>query len=189
MPYENIERAIQRGAGGVAGQVIEEVIYEGYGPEGVAVLLRCLTDNRKRTVGEVRHVFSRYGGTLAEAGAVSWQFERVGVIRVEGGKEDEILEVALEAGAQDVQSGDGGWDIVSPDRLVHEIAQKIRARGFPVKEVEVRYQPKTVITLTGEKAERVLKFVDALDEIADVQEVIVNFEIPEAELEALASIA
>jgi YebC/PmpR family DNA-binding regulatory protein len=189
MPYENIQRAIQRGVGAVGGEMIEEVIYEGYGPEGVAVMVRCITNNRKRTVGEVRHVFSKYGGTLAEAGAVSWQFERVGVIRMEGGKEDEILEVALEAGAQDVQPVEGGWEVFCPDRHVHEIAQRIRSRGFSVREVEIRYQPKTLITLTGEKAERVLKFVDALDELDDVQEVIVNFEIPEAELEALANLA
>lgn len=189
MPHDNIERAIQRGAGLLPGQMIEEVIYEGYGPEGVAVMVRCLTDNRKRTVGEVRHIFSRHGGSLAEAGAVSWQFERVGVIRIVQAKEEEILEAALNAGAKDVQAGEEEWEVITSDKEVHGIADKLRDAGFTIKDVEVRYHPKSVVTLSGEKAERVLKFVDALDELDDVQELMVNFEISEAELEALAHLA
>jgi YebC/PmpR family DNA-binding regulatory protein len=185
MPGENIERAIQRGAGLLPGEVYEEVMYEGYGPEGVAVMVRCLTSNRKRTVGEVRHLFSRYGGTLGESGSVGWIFDRVGVVEVKG-KEEEVLEKALEAGAEDVRPGEEGvFEVITSDKNLHEVAEKLKKGGLSVGKVELRFHPKSTVTLSGESAERVLKFLEALDSLDDVQEVIANFEISEAELLAL----
>jgi YebC/PmpR family DNA-binding regulatory protein len=181
MPAENIKRAIQKGTGELASENFEEVSYEGYGPGGVAVLVNAATDNKNRTVADLRHLLSRHGGNLGESGSVAWQFERKGIITVEsaGQSEDKVMEVALEAGADDFSSNDGEYEIVtSPDSL-SVVQQALEDAQIVVAAADVQMVPQTTVQLEGEAAQRMLKLMDALEDHDDVQSVAANFDIAE----------
>jgi YebC/PmpR family DNA-binding regulatory protein len=190
MPKENIERAIAKGAGeGGDGAAYETVVYEGYGPEGVAVLVEALTDNRNRTASEVRHAFTRYGGSLGTTGAVAWQFERRGVVLVPaaGVDEDELLLAAADAGADDVEPDGDVFQVTSPPERLAAVREAIEAAGFPVESAELSMVPKTTVPVADQSAARsVMRLIEALEDNDDVQDVYANFDIPERMLEAVA---
>jgi YebC/PmpR family DNA-binding regulatory protein len=191
MPKDNIERAIAKGAGeGTDGASFETVVYEGYGPEGVAVIVEALTDNRNRTASEVRHMFSKHGGNLGATGAVAWQFERRGVVLVaaDGVDEDELVLAAADAGAEDVER-DGETFVVSssPDELM-AVRQALETGGFSLGSVGLSMVPKTTVAIGDEStAKQVVRLVEGLEDNDDVQDVYANFDIPETVLEAVAS--
>ena len=191
MPKDNIERAIAKGAGeGTDGSSFETVVYEGYGPEGVAVIVEALTDNRNRTAAEVRHLFSKYGGNLGATGAVAWQFERRGVVLVagEGVDEDELALAAADGGADDVER-DGEMYVVSstPDELTR-VREALEGAGYALESVGLQMVPKTTVAIAEETtAKQVVRLVEGLEDNDDVQDVYANFDIPEAVLEAAAS--
>ena len=186
MPKENIERAIKRGLGELPGETYEEVIYEGYGPGGVAILIEAITDNRNRTVSEIRTIFSRHGGSLGEAGCVAWMFERKGVITVEGVDEETLMEVAIEAGAEDVKEEEGVFQVITAPEDLEEVRERLESGGISVKEAQLTYIPQSTVRVEGEKAEKLIKLLDALEKHDDVQHIYSNFDVPE---EILASIS
>ncbi|RMF12915.1 MAG: YebC/PmpR family DNA-binding transcriptional regulator [Candidatus Dadabacteria bacterium] len=189
MPNENIQRAIKRGAGLLDGQEIEEIWYEGYGPAGVAVMVYCLTDNRNRTVSELRHAFSKAGGSLGESGSVAWNFNRVGVITVRDDRdEDAMTELAIEAGAEDVRPGeeDGTWELVTADSDLGAVRQKVIDAGAEVVDAGLRYEASNEIEVSGKEAQQVIRFLDAVENLDDVQEVYDNCAIDDEELERIA---
>ena len=191
MPKDNIERAIAKGTGeGADGASFETVVYEGYGPEGVAVIVEALTDNRNRTASEVRHLFSKHGGNLGATGAVAWQFERRGVVLVDadGVDEDELVLAAADAGADDVEL-DGTTFVVSsaPEGLAG-VRESLESAGYSLESVGLSMVPKTTVEIADEStAKQVVRLVEGLEENDDVQDVYANFDIPEAVLEAVAS--
>jgi YebC/PmpR family DNA-binding regulatory protein len=189
MPKENIERAIARGSGAEAeGSSYETVVYEGYGPEGVAVLVEALTDNRNRTASEVRHLFTRYGGNLGATGAVAWQFERRGVILVptDGVDEDELMLAAADGGADDVELDGSTYQVTSAPEELRRVREAIESAGFAVDSAELSMIPKTTVAIREESAARtVIRLVEGLEEADDVQEVYANFDIAEAILQAV----
>jgi YebC/PmpR family DNA-binding regulatory protein len=191
MPKENIERAIAKGAGaGEEGSGFETVVYEGYGPEGVAVLVEALTDNRNRTASEVRHLFSKHGGNLGATGAVAWQFERRGVVVVpaEGVDEEELVLAAADAGADDVERDGESYAVSTPPELLAAVREALEAAGFPVESAELAMVPKSTVEIADEQtARRVVRLVEALEDNEDVQGVYTNVDIPDAVLEAVAS--
>jgi YebC/PmpR family DNA-binding regulatory protein len=190
MPKENIERAIARGSGADAdAQAFETVVYEGYAPAGVAVIVEALTDNRNRTAADVRHLFSKHDGNLGGAGAVSWLFERRGLVLVDASvDEDDLTLAAAEGGAEDVSLDGSTFQVVcAPEDLV-SVREAIEAAGITVESAELTMVPKTTVELEDESAaKKVLRLVDALEENDDVQDVYANFDIPERVLEAVAS--
>lgn len=193
MPGENIDRAIKRGLGLLPGQIIDEVIYEGYGPDGIAFMVACLTDNRNRTVGEVRHAFSKAGGSLGETNSVSWMFTRRARLVVEtAADEDTATELALEVGADDVRPGEenGRWELLAADVDLGSIRAALLEQGGGVQLVsaDLIYEPNATVPVEGDAAERVLRFQEALDGLEDVQEVFANFEISDAEFDRLAEL-
>lgn len=184
MPLENIERAIKRGTGELEGVDYEEVTYEGYGPGGVALIVETLTDNANRTVAEVRHVLSRHGGNLGTTGSVAWQFDRKGQIYIDASRydEDATLMAALEAGAEDMRR-DGDMYVVTTDvASFHAVQQALRAQGIEFEEAELAMVPRTTVPVSGLEAQRLLKLIDALEELDDVQKVHSNADIDEAAL-------
>ena len=191
MPKDNIERAIAKGSGaGSEGAGFETVVYEGYGPEGVAVLVEALTDNRNRTASDVRHLFTKFGGNLGATGAVAWQFERRGVVLVpaDGVDEDELVLAAADAGADDVER-DGSTFVVSsaPEELMG-VREALEAAGLELESVGLSMVPKTTVEIADEStAKAVVRLVEGLEDNDDVQDVYANFDIPEAVLEAVAS--
>ena len=188
MPKDNIERAIQKGVGGGEGDDFAEAIYEGYGPGGVAILLEVLTDNKNRTVGEVRHVLTKFGGNLGSSGCVSYLFEKRGLIAVDldGVDTDQLLEVALDAGAEDAQEGNGSLEVVTDPGGFEAVRNALREKGFPVASAEITMQPSTTVELEGDEAASMLRLADALDDLDDVQNVHANFDISEEEMAKLA---
>jgi YebC/PmpR family DNA-binding regulatory protein len=188
MPADNIKRAIMRGTGELEGGQIDEILYEGYGPGGAAVLVDVATDNRNRTVSEIRHLFSKMGGNLGEVGSVGWMFERKSQIIVDAEKagEDQLMGIALEAGADDIRDQDGAWEIVSPPEAHEAVAQALEKVGIPTESSAIAMIPKNTIKLEGKNAQSMLKLYDALEEHDDVQNVYGNYEVDEAEIEALA---
>jgi YebC/PmpR family DNA-binding regulatory protein len=186
MPKDNIERAIQKGVGGGEGEAFEEVVYEGYGPGGTAILLRALTDNRNRTVGEIRHVLAKYNGNLGSSGCVSYLFEKRGVLSFDPGRGDALLEAALEAGASDVVEGSESVEVVTAAGELDAVRAKLEAAGFPATASEVSMEPSTTVKIEGEDAEKMLRLAEALDDLDDVQAVYANFDISEAEMARLA---
>jgi YebC/PmpR family DNA-binding regulatory protein len=184
MPKDNIQRAIQKGIGSGEDASYEEVIYEGYGPGGTAVLLEALTDNRKRTVSEVRHVFSKNGGNLGSAGCVSYLFEKKGFILIEraGTNLDALLEASLEAGALDVVESDDLLEVVTGLSDFAAVRTALLEAGFAVSSAAVRMEPTTSVRLEGREAESMLRLADALDDLDDVQAVYANFDISEEEM-------
>jgi YebC/PmpR family DNA-binding regulatory protein len=179
MPKDNIERAIKKGTGELEGETYSEVSYEGYGPGGVAVIVEAVTDNPNRTVAEVRHKFSRGGGNLGAANSVSWMFDRKGQIVVEatGVDEDAVLEVALDAGAEDVASEDGQYVVTTDPASFHAVRAALEGRGLKIADAELAMVPKNTVHVDGKDADAVLKLVESLEELDDVQKVWANFDI------------
>ncbi|MCX7759800.1 MAG: YebC/PmpR family DNA-binding transcriptional regulator [Hydrogenothermaceae bacterium] len=187
MPSENIERAIKRGTGELEGVNYEEIQYEGYGPEGVAIIVEAMTDNRNRTTAEVRHIFSKYGGNLGTSGCVSFLFEDKGIINVEKSaiSEEEIFEKAIEAGAEDVITEDQDYYEIrtSPSEL-YTVKENLEKMGVPISKAEITKIPTTTVQITNEEtATKLMKLLDALEDNDDVQKVYANFDIPEKILE------
>jgi YebC/PmpR family DNA-binding regulatory protein len=179
MPKDNIERAIKKGTGELEGETYSEVSYEGYGPGGVAVIVEAVTDNPNRTVAEVRHKFSRGGGNLGAANSVSWMFERKGQILLDGKglDEDAALEIALDAGAEDVTSEDGQYVVTTEPASFHAVRTALEAKGLKIAESELAMVPKNTVHVEGKDAEAVLKLIESLEELDDVQKVWANFDI------------
>ncbi len=180
IPNENIQRAIQRGVGETGGAGYEEVFYEGYGPGGVAIMLRILTDNRNRTASEIRYLFSRNGGNLGEAGCVSWMFARKGLIivdREEFSDEDALLLAALEAGAEDVKTEKDSFEIITSVEEFEKVKDTVLAQGIPVVEAQITMVPASTVKMSEGQAEQLMRLIEALEDHDDVQEVYANFEI------------
>jgi YebC/PmpR family DNA-binding regulatory protein len=191
MPKDNIERAIAKGSGADADAAsFETVVYEGYGPEGVAVLVEAVTDNRNRTASEVRHAFTRHGGNLGTTGAVAWQFERRGVVVVAAGDadEDDLLLAAADAGADDIELDGSSFVVTSAPEALPGVRQALADAGYDVESVELAMVPKSTVAVADERAaRRIMNLVEGLEDTEDVQDVYANFDIPEAVLEAVAS--
>jgi len=188
MPKDNIERAIAKGAGGGEGESYETIIYEGYGPNGVAVLVEAMTDNRNRTAAEVRNIFNRTSGKLGETGTVAWIFERKGSIVVEASvtDEDTLMTVAIDAGAEDVSQDENTYEIVTDPVDFMAVRGALEEAGIAFTSAELAMLPKTTVQLEQSDAKKMLRLMDTLEECDDVQEVHANFDISEEILEALA---
>ncbi len=189
MPAENIKRAIQKGTGELPGETYEEVTYEGYGPGGVAVMVRVLTDNKNRTAPEIRHVFEKNGGNLGQVGCVAWMFERKGVIQVDAERigEDELLGLALDAGAADMRRVEKVYEITtSPDEM-ELVRRSLEERKVPVLEAEVSMVPLSTVRAEGKDAQAVLRLIEALEELDDVQAVYANYDIPDEIIDAITA--
>jgi len=186
MPKENIDRAIKKGTGELEGYNLEEVVYEGYGPGGVAVLIEATTDNRNRTVSELRHLFSKYGGNLSEAGSVAWVFQKKGYLVVGRDKigEEQLLEIALEAGAEDVNEDDGNWEILTPPEAFETVRQALESRKIPLAVEQLSMIPQSNVKLEGKSAVQMLRLMEVLEDHEDLQNVWANFDIEEKEMEA-----
>ena len=184
VPVENIERAIKRGSGDLEGAArYEEVTYEGYGPGGVAVFVETLTDNRNRTTQDVRHAFTRSGGNLGENGSTAWMFARKGSIQVEkdaAPDEEKLLEIALEAGADDLNDSESTWEITSDPGSFTAVRDAIESAGIPMLSAELTMLPQSTVPVEGGQAKQVLALLEALEELDDVQNVYANFDIPES---------
>ena len=189
MPKDNIERAIKKGTGELEGVNYEELIYEGYGPGGVAMMLEVLTDNKNRTVADVRHVFSKHSGSLGEAGCVSWMFEKKGLVVIEknGVDEDRLIEVALDAGALDVKDSDKEFEVTTDPGNFDEVKRALEEAGFKSNYAEVTMVPQSTIRLTGKEAEQMVKLMEGLEDSDDVQKVYANFDIADEEMERLSA--
>ncbi len=188
MPMENIERAIRKGTGAEAGGAeMEEVMYEGYGPGGTAILVAALTDNRKRTVSDVRAAFSRAGGRMAEAGSVSWQFENRGVISIDdpGIDVDEIGLMAIDAGAEDIQPQGGSVEILTAPAGLEQVKRALEERGVVISSADLAMVPKATVPLGTEEATQTLRLLEKLEDLDDVQRVYSNADFPDAVLAAL----
>lgn len=187
MPADNITRAVKKGTGELEGVNYEESLYEGYGPSGVALLVQCLTDNKNRTAGEVRHLFARGGGNMGESGSVGWMFERRGVIEVKPGPaEDRVMEVALEAGALDLVAQPEGFEVRTEPNDLHKVVQALEKHGLALGTMRLTYLPKETLKLDQlEDARKVFKAVDLLEDNEDVQTVFSNYEVPDSVLDQL----
>ncbi|MDI6895437.1 MAG: YebC/PmpR family DNA-binding transcriptional regulator [Bacillota bacterium] len=188
MPADNITRLIKRGTGELEGVTYEELTYEGYGPGGVAIMLEVVTDNRNRTTSELRYLFSRHGGSLGETGCVSWMFRKRGYISLDRsvGGEDAILAVALEAGAEDFQSDEESYEVITAPEDVGRVKAALEQSGMRPEVAEVTMVPQTTVRVSGKEAEQVLRLVDALSEHDDVQRVFSNFDMAPEEMRRLA---
>jgi YebC/PmpR family DNA-binding regulatory protein len=190
MPKDNIDRAIAKGAGtGDDGSSYETVVYEGYGPAGVAVIVEALTDNRNRTAGEVRHTFAKNDGNLGTSGAVAWLFERSGVVLVpaDGADEDELMLAAAEGGAEDVSLDGSSFQVLCAAEDLATVRDAVSAAGFEIESAELTMLPKTTVAVEDEgEAKKILRLIDQLEDNDDVQDVYANFDIPERVLEAVA---
>jgi len=186
MPADNIKRAIQKGTGELPGVTYEEVAYEGYGPGGVAILVETLTDNRMRTTPEIRHVFSKHGGNLAEPNSVAWMFDKKGHFSVpaEGVSEDRLMEILLEAGADDLQREDDSFEIFTAPEAFHGVQQALEDADVATSHAALIMQPQNTVQLEGKKAEQCLKLLAALDEQDDTQNVYDNMEYDEATVDS-----
>jgi YebC/PmpR family DNA-binding regulatory protein len=186
MPRENIERAIRRGTGEEPGVSYEEITYEGYGPGGVALMIESLTDNKNRTVGEIRHMLAKYNGNLAAENSVAWMFSRKGQVVVEKDKIDEekLLNAALEAGADDMNDDGSAWEIVCSPENFEAVRDAVKALGIEPASAEVAMIPQNYVKLQGKDAQQMLKLFEAIDDHDDVQHVWANFDIEEKEIEA-----
>jgi len=190
MPKDNIDRAIAKGSGADAdADAFETIVYEGYGPEGVAVIVEALTDNRNRTAADVRHLFAKHGGNLGATGAVAWQFDRRGVVVIpaEEVDEEELFLAAADAGADDIDRDGSVFQITSAPESLSAVREAIEAAGFPIDSAELQLVPKSTVAVDEEaKARQVMRLIDALEDNDDVQDVYANFDIPERVLEAVA---
>jgi YebC/PmpR family DNA-binding regulatory protein len=188
MPNDNVQRAIQRGTGGGEGATYETIIYEGYAPGGVAILVEVLTDNRNRAASEVRSTFTKHGGSLGAAGSVAWMFERQGLITVEKAavKEDDLLLVALEAGADDVRSTPDTFEVVTSVEAFYRVKQALEAGGIPLQAADVTMVPRSTVRVEGKDAKHVLALMEALEDHDDVQRAYANFDIPDEILQQVS---
>src|SRR6187549_769124 len=186
MPRENIERAIRRGTGEEPGVSYEEITYEGYGPGGVALLIEVVTDNKNRSVGEIRHLLAKYNGNLAAENSVAWMFTRKGQVIIEKDKADEekLLNAALEAGADDMSDDGSVWEIISAPESFDAVRDAVKGLGLEPASAEVAMIPQNYIKLTGKDAQQMLRLMEGLDDHDDVQHVWANFDIEEKEIEA-----
>lgn len=189
MPKENIERAIKKGTGELEGTTYEEYIYEGYGPGGVAMMLEVLTDNKNRTVADIRHIFSKHNGSLGEGGCVSWMFEKKGLILIDktGVDEDRLMEVALDAGALDVKDNGKEFEVTCGPAGLEDVKKALEGAGFKWNYAEVTMVPQTTVRLSGKDAEQMLKLMEGLEDSDDVQKVYANFDIADEEMERLSA--
>ena len=187
MPKDNIERAVKKGTGELPGVSYEEIRYEGYGPGGVAIIIDLLTDNKNRIVAEIRHILSKHNGSMAENGAVVWNFEPKGTITLQKGSlsDDELFEKAIEAGADDVDTEGDVCIITTEPGQLHAVSQALEEQGLSADEAELTMVPKTTVQVTGKEAASVLRLMEALEDNDDVQNVFSNFDIPEDEMAAL----
>jgi YebC/PmpR family DNA-binding regulatory protein len=188
MPADNIKRAIMRGSGELDGGQIDELTYEGYGPGGAAIVVEVATDNKNRTVSEIRHIFSKYGGNMGDPGSVAWMFERKGQILIERdkAKEDDLMTLVLDAGAEDLRGDDENWEVITAPENLHAVQDAIAKAGIPTVSAAVAMLPKNTVPVEGGNVGRLLKLTEALEEHDDVQNVFSNFDIDEKEMEALA---
>jgi len=186
MPRENIERAIRRGTGEEPGVSYEEVTYEGYGPGGVALLIDTLTDNKNRTVGEIRHLLSKHAGNLAAENSVAWMFSRKGQVVVEKGKVDEekLLAAALDAGADDMNDDESVWEVVCAPEQFEAVRDAVKALGIEPATAEIAMVPQNYVKLVGREAQQMLKLLEVIEDHDDVQHVWANFDVEEKEIEA-----
>ncbi len=187
MPADNIKKAIMRGTGELEGGQIDEVMFEGYGPGGAAVLVNVATDNRNRTVSEIRHAFSKNGGNMGEQGSVAWMFERKSqiLIPMEKADEEQLMGIVLDAGADDLRNDGDEWEVLSPPEAHEAVLKALEAAGIATGEASIAMVPKNLIKLEGKNAGAMLRLSEALEEHDDVQNVYSNFDIDEKELEAL----
>ncbi len=185
MPGDNIERAIKKGTGDLEGVSYEEIHYEGYGPGGAAIMVQVLTDNKNRTVQEIRHIFTRHGGNLGESGCVAWMFDKKGLMTVDKGKidEDQLISLALDAGAEDVREEVGLFEIVTRPEEFEKVREHLQRQNVPVAGGQVTMVPKNTVALDGRSAEQILKLTEELEDHDDVQSVSANFDIPDELLE------
>ncbi|OFV93609.1 MAG: transcriptional regulator [Acidobacteria bacterium RIFCSPLOWO2_02_FULL_61_28] len=188
MPADNIKRAVQRGTGELPGVTFEEAAFEGYGPHGVALIVEVATDNRNRTVSEIRHLFSRFGGSLGEAGCVAWMFHKRGSISVpkQNATEDQLMNIVLDAGAEDLRDDGEQWEIISPPQAQDAVAKALKDAGIEVASSEVGLLPENYIKLDGSKAQQMVKLMDAIEEHEDVQHLYSNFDFDARELEQVS---
>lgn len=189
MPKDNIERAIKKGSGDLEGEAYEEILYEGYGPGGVAILVECMTDNRNRTAGDVRHFFSKSGGNLGESGCVAWMFDRKGLLLIEQGAidEDKLMELAIEAGAEDVVEEDDVFQVVTDPDDFPAVREAIENKGIDFIEASISMVPKNVVPVEDEStAKSLMKLLDNLEDNDDVQNVHANFDIPDEIMESIS---
>ncbi len=188
MPSDNIKKAIMRGTGELEGGQIDEVMFEGYGPGGAAVLVSVATDNRNRTVSEIRHMFSKNGGNLGEQGSVAWMFDRKSQIVIEKEKatEDQLMNLVLDSGAEDLKDSGDSWEVISDPSMHEAVAEAIQKAGIETVSSEVAMVPRNLMKLEGKSAQGMLKLSEALEEHDDVQNVYSNFDVSEEEVEALA---
>lgn len=186
MPKDTIDRAIKRGTGELGGEELHEIIYEGYGPGGSAVLVEVLTDNKNRTVSEIRRIFTKYGGNLGESGCVAWSFEKRGRIAFEKGSvdEDKLLEIALEAGADDVRTEENELVVITPADTFETVKSVIEESGLKYSSAEVTMIPQNSVRIEGKEAEHMLRLMEALEDSDDVQNVYSNFDIAEELMQA-----
>ena len=187
MPAKNIENAIKKGTGELPGVVYEDVGYEGYGPDGVALYIEAVTDNKNRTVAEIRHLLSRYNGNLGESGSVAWMFEKKGLIVVPLDKytEDELMEIALDCGAEDMSTTDDSYEIYTAYEDFQQVRSALENKSVLIDSAELTMIPQNTVKLEGKSAEQLMKLMDALDEHDDVQSVYANFDIDDSELERI----
>ncbi len=186
MPNDTIDRAIRRGTGEEAGVSYEEITYEGYGPGGVALLIESVTDNRNRTVAEIRHIFSKNGGNLAAAGAVNWMFEKKGYIVVEKSSkpEDELFDLVIDAGADDLRDDEDNFEIITSPENFEKVVAAVKESGVEPQVAEVSMVPQNYVKLEGQDARQMLKLMESLEDHDDVQKVSANFDISEADMAA-----
>ena len=189
MPADNIKRAIQRGTGELPGAVYEEFQLEGYGPGGVAVLAEISSDNRNRTVSEIRHVFGKNGGNMSEAGSVAWMFHKKGYIVVpkSAASEDDLMNIILEAGGEDLKDDGSNWEIVTDPGAYEAVLEAVKKAGLEVAVSEITMVPQNYVKLEGSAAQQMIRLVEALEEHDDVQHVYSNFDVDEKQLEQVAS--
>lgn len=189
MPGENIDRAIKKGTGEGGGAAYEDVMYEGYGPAGVAIMVRALTDNRNRTVADVRGIFTRGHGSLGEAGCVGWMFQRRGVLLIAGGTldEDRLMEVALEAGGDDLAATSDGWEVTTAPEAFEAVRDAIERAGARIESAEITMVPSSTVRVTGNDVQQLLKLLDMLEDHDDVQAVSANADLDEEEVARLSA--
>lgn len=185
MPKDNIERAIKKGTGELEGVQYEETTYEGYGPGGAAVIVESLSDNKNRAVADIRHIFAKRGGNMGENGCVSWMFDKKGYFAVSGADitEEKLMEVALEAGAEDVRQDGENFEVITAPEDFETVRESLEKAGVPFSDAEVTRLPQNTISLTGKEAEQMMKMMEALDDCDDVQKVYTNADIPEEFME------
>jgi YebC/PmpR family DNA-binding regulatory protein len=189
MPADNIKRAIMKGTGQLEGAAFEEVTYEGYGPGGVAIYVEALTDNKNRTVSELRHIFTKNGGRMGESGCVSWMFKRKGYIVIDKTKaqEDKLLDIALSSGAEDLEEDGSNWEIFTPPDSYESVVDAIKQNEIEIDTSSLGYVPQNYVRLEGKQAQQLLRLMEELEDHDDVQHVWANFDIPEEEIASFSA--